>query len=185
MCEICASPLLEDVNRKINWMPDRLVKWANKRGLAIDIKQLDEHFDKHIDEATKKKRKKTARRGVRLGRTPSSCDKPNSPCKLRIQPATEQNVGRVLTGGKNPTPHYQGDGDVSVSNPTPCQDEQLLNEIIARVFDELNAGGFTLKLEHGFKAIEIKQKLSGGGDAERLLMDLLNEIRRQELASDG
>lgn len=60
-------------------------------------------------------------------------------------------------------------------------DNQFLDEVVRRVFDDLVNGKFELKIEHGFKAIEIRQKVEDKTDSERLLLELLNEIRTQEL----
>jgi hypothetical protein len=60
-------------------------------------------------------------------------------------------------------------------------DEQFLNLIIQRIYDGVIGKQIDLKVEHAFKAIEIKQKLAESGNVENLLLELLNEIRKQEL----
>jgi hypothetical protein len=60
-------------------------------------------------------------------------------------------------------------------------DEQLLNLIISQIYDNLKRKQIELKVEHAFKAIEIKQKLAESGNVENLLLELLTEIRNQEL----
>lgn len=60
-------------------------------------------------------------------------------------------------------------------------DGKLLDEVISRVHQAITSGELELKIEHAFKAIEIKQKLAENGQVENLLLELLNEIRRQEL----
>lgn len=60
-------------------------------------------------------------------------------------------------------------------------DGKLLDEVISRVHRAITSGELELKIEHAFKAIEIKQKLAENGQVENLLLELLNEIRRQEL----
>ena len=57
--------------------------------------------------------------------------------------------------------------------------------MIGDVFQSLVAGHFDLKLEHGFKAIELKQKIVENTNVENRLLELLNEIRSQELAAAG
>jgi hypothetical protein len=64
---------------------------------------------------------------------------------------------------------------------TISTDEQLLNLIISRIYDNLKENQIELKVEHAFKAIEIKQKLAESGNVENLLLELLTEIRNQEL----
>ena len=61
-------------------------------------------------------------------------------------------------------------------------DTALLDEVVRQVYENLSEGKFDLKLEHGFKAIEIKQKVAEKTDVENLLLELLSEIRQQELA---
>ncbi len=66
-------------------------------------------------------------------------------------------------------------------------DRRFLNDVIQRVHLAISAGDLELKTEHAFKAIEIKQKISENSHVENLLLELLNEIRRQELGrpTDG
>lgn len=165
MCEICNSELLEDINKKINWRPDRLLKWAGKRGLNIEIKQLEEHFDKHVGRSipTKKEIDKTAP------------EKKKTDQKVIKQPARSSRS--TVSHNRDKTSKAQSDKS---PNHHPS-DDQFLNEIISRVFQDLVEGNFELKLEHGFKAIEIKQKIADNTNVENLLLDLLNEIRSQEL----
>jgi hypothetical protein len=60
-------------------------------------------------------------------------------------------------------------------------DEQLLNLIVQQIYLDLKDNKLDLKIEHAFKAIELKQKLVESGNVENLLLELLNEIRSQEL----
>lgn len=60
-------------------------------------------------------------------------------------------------------------------------DEQLLNLIVQQIYLDLKDKKLDLKIEHAFKAIELKQKLVESGNVENLLLELLNEIRSQEL----
>jgi len=159
MCEICLSSLLDDVNKKVNWRPDRVIKWAGRRGLVISEKQLEEHFEKHVDSATVKKSKS--------GKTVQGKKKTDSKLKkLSAKPNThkEQSVSTSEIS----------DGHITADN-------KLLSEVISQVLSILVEGGYDLKIEHGFKAVELKHKLSDNSDSETLLLDLLNEIRRQEL----
>jgi len=158
MCDICTSGLLDEINRKRNWRPDRLIRWAGKRGLDIKSDQLTEHFDKHLkaavsDSAPKVKKankRKTAR---------SEVDKKQSGFKIGNKP-----------------------GQFTAPLQTYSADDQFLNEIIGRVFKDLIDNKFDLKIEYGFKAIEIKQKISETTNVEAMLLELLNEIRGQELS---
>ncbi len=140
MCDICSSDLLSEINKKRNWRPDRVVNWANRRGLKITEDDLSNHFAEHAPKSEKKPKKKSPKKTV--------SDKKNG---LAIK--TEANA-----------------------------DSAFLDEVVRRVFEELAESKYSLKLEHGFKAIEIKQKIADKTDVENLLLELLNEIRQQELA---
>jgi len=157
MCEICSSKLLGEVNRKQHWQPDRLIRWANQRGLNIKSDQLAEHFDKHLKSNAIKKTIETKKAAKSKSTQPE---------------AEEIPTAIIIDNQPGPgTPPLQ----------THSADDQFLNEIIGRVFNDLIANKFDLKLEYGFKAIELKQKISETTNVESMLLDLLNEIRGQEL----
>jgi hypothetical protein len=69
-----------------------------------------------------------------------------------------------------------------INIPAISTDEQFLNLVIENIHDGVAARQVDLKVEHAFKAIELKQKLAESGNVENLLLELLNEIRKQELA---
>jgi len=159
MCDICRSGLLDELNKKRNWRPDRVIKWAGRRGLAVDQKQLEKHFKSHLQSSSisnKAKSEKAPKRKKASGKTVQKTK------KIAKQPLIAKH-------------------DTSLPSLHPA-DDQFLNEVVGRVFQDLTAGKFDLKLEHGFKAIEIKQKISDSTNVENLLLELLNEIRAQELA---
>ncbi len=163
MCEICSSSLLDDVNKKINWLPDRVVKWAGRRGLVINEKQLENHFKKHVNPAIFIKSKA----GKKVSR------------KKKADPEMKAPSAKPAAHKKQPVVNAESSDK---HNPT---DDRFLAEVIGQVFGSLVEGNFDLKIEHGFKAIELKQKLSENSNVETLLLDLLNEIRRQELAANN
>ena len=160
MCDIYASTLLNELNKKRNWRPDRVIKWAGRRGLDITEPQLKAHFEEHLPlVSNNEKRPKT------------------SPCNS----STKNNLNKERQTKPNDefTPPSL---DTSVPGAFNQMDNLFLDEIVKRVFDNLVEGNFELKLEHGFKAIEIKQKLADKADTENMLLELLNEIRKQELS---
>lgn len=146
MCEICSSDLLGDINKKINWRPDRVVKWAKKRGLDITAKQLDRHFHNHLTM--------------------------NSKTTNKIKEAKDTRKQSRQSRFENQT---------ALPEAAISDDSGFLDEVVKRVYVKLTDDKFDLKLEHGFKAIEIKQKISDKSDVENMLLELLNEIRAQEL----
>ncbi len=70
--------------------------------------------------------------------------------------------------------------DASIS-PNPVSDLEFLNAVRDRVYEKLKEGEFDLKIESAFKAIEIKNKISDESQNEKLLLEILAEIRTEEL----
>jgi len=160
MCVICASSLLDELNKKRNWRPDRVIKWAGQKGLIIDENQLKRHFAKHTAQSTRRN-EEAAGRMTR----PKKAD-----YKQELKPAfQEAQPEKIVKASPKPDQKYPSD-------------EQFFNEVISDVFRDLTNGKFELKIEHGFKAIELKHKIAENGNVENLLLKLLNEIRSQELA---
>jgi hypothetical protein len=160
MCDICSSGLLDEINRKRNWRPDRLIKWAGKRGLSIKSDQLAEHFDKHLKSAP-------ADIGTKVKKAVKNKTSTSIKKQKTIIQKTDNQPGRTATPLQ-----------------TCPADDRFLNEIIGRVFQDLIDNKYDLKIEYGFKAIELKQKISETTNVETRLLELLNEIRGQELAQD-
>jgi hypothetical protein len=157
MCQICLSALLADLNKKINWRPDRVIKWAGRRGLKIDTDQLRLHFQKHLDSPLPKD----------IGLISTPADTPTAP---KTDRAGNTKKTAVLT---------------AKVMPNPVTDEEFLTRVIGDVYESLSAGQFELKLEYGFRAIELKQKIAESTNVENRLLELLNEIRTQELSASG
>jgi hypothetical protein len=61
-------------------------------------------------------------------------------------------------------------------------DIEFLDAVTGRVYEKLKAGEFDIKIESAFKAIEIKHKISDESRNERLLLEILSEIRADELS---
>jgi hypothetical protein len=150
MCEICASNLLDDLNKKRNWRPDRVIKWASRRGLEITERELKQHFAEHTAK-TKSKRSN------------------GSPEKIEKKASGHRHKGDIEGAARGVESSNRASG-------------KFLSEVVSRVFDNLLEDKFDLKLEHGFKAIEIQQKIEDKSDVENMLLELLNEIRQQELS---
>jgi hypothetical protein len=160
MCDICASPLLDELNKKRNWHPDRVIKWAGRRGLEITEPQLKAHFAEHL---------------------PQPSNNGHHPKTRQCKTSTKNNPDKECQTKPNDDITSPSQ-DTAVPDTFNRMDNLFLDEIVKRVFDNLVEGNFELKLEHGFKAIEIKQKLADKADNENMLLELLNEIRKQELS---
>lgn len=68
------------------------------------------------------------------------------------------------------------------SGSSPGGDLEFLDTVRDKVFDKLLAGDFDLKIESAFKAIEIKYKIADESANEKLLLEILSEIRSDELS---
>jgi hypothetical protein len=66
-------------------------------------------------------------------------------------------------------------------NPNSVSDLEFLDAIRDRVYEKLEKDEFDLKIESAFKAIEIKHKISDESQNEKLLLEILAEIRTDEL----
>lgn len=65
-----------------------------------------------------------------------------------------------------------------LSGPT---DMLILDTVCDQAFKKLKDGEYDLKLESAFKAIEIKHKIADESRSEKLLLEILAEIRADEL----
>jgi len=57
----------------------------------------------------------------------------------------------------------------------------FLDTIRDALYEMLASGAIELKLDSGFKAIELKHKISDQSQSDKLMLELLNELRSQEL----
>ena len=74
----------------------------------------------------------------------------------------------------------------NISKTIPAKNGQVddlafLDAVKERAYEKLLAGEFDLKIESAFKAIEIKHKISDESSNEKLLLEILSEIRADEL----
>ncbi len=72
---------------------------------------------------------------------------------------------------------------VPAKSHTTITDQLLLDTVRDQVYQKLVSGEINLGLSDGFKAIEIKHKIAEGSQNEKLLLEILSEIRSQELAT--
>lgn len=76
-------------------------------------------------------------------------------------------------------------GENTTISPNSVSDLEFLDSIRDRVYEKLKQGEFDLKIESAFKAIEIKHKISDESQNEKLLLEILAEIRIDELKRTG
>ncbi|MEE9552944.1 MAG: hypothetical protein V3W18_01505 [candidate division Zixibacteria bacterium] len=91
---------------------------------------------------------------------------------------------------KTSEPRGQGKKNIAPLKSTRINDGMVddlvfLDAIKERAYEKLLAGEFDLKIESAFKAIEIKHKLSDESSNEKLLLEILSEIRADELKRIG
>jgi hypothetical protein len=61
-------------------------------------------------------------------------------------------------------------------------DLEFLDTVKETVYKKLLDNELDLKIDSGFKAIELKNKISDTSENERLLLEILSEIRSEELS---
>jgi len=61
-------------------------------------------------------------------------------------------------------------------------DLEFLDTVKETVYKKLLDNELDLKIDSGFKAIELKNKISETSENERLLLEILSEIRAEELS---
>lgn len=134
----------------------------------IDKKDLTWNADRTIQWARK--------RGVKISRTILARHRTDHNAK----PANETEPGRISneppskSAGKSPAEKILN----TIEGPT---DLLLLDTVRDEVFKKLKRGELDLKLDSAFKAIEIKHKIADESKNEKLLLEILAEIRADEL----
>jgi hypothetical protein len=207
-CAICESPLREEIEKHdTEWKDIYTVKWARKQGLNISRFSLLKHRTNHLQpvvsgsngngtntSSTEPDQVVTlAPLDLKITETPS-LKVPRPPRKKReSKTATEQGNGsslRILEAeepAKPPIesaeilPEKPGEKTAPAKRKALVTDQLLLDTVRDRVYEKLISGEIKLDLGDGFKAIEIKHKIAEESQNEKLLVEILNEIRSQEL----
>jgi hypothetical protein len=121
-------------------------------------------------------------------------DLSSTACEPLVTPATKT---RKIVGKKRviapliqrKTPEIRADifkmtkpaADDNKKTDQPVTDEKFLNTVRDMVYEKLIDGQMELKIDYGFKAIELRQRITDGSQNEKLLLEILNEIRKEEL----
>ena len=82
---------------------------------------------------------------------------------------------------KTPENHDRAPAKPPAKKPREITDLLFLDSIRDALYEMLASGAIELKLDSGFKAIELKHKISEHSRTEDLFLELLNELRSQEL----
>jgi hypothetical protein len=175
-CPICESPLRTEIEEKdAAWKPMQTVQWARKKGLSISRFALVKHRVNHLNQSHK-------------GDDASKIGKPIDPLSdNNAAPGPERNLLRKAKETKirsNPAPNIDavGAADLPGNPQSPVDDQLFLDTVRDMVYRKLLSGEMELKLDSAFKAIEIKHKIMEETQNEKLLLEILEEIRAEELA---
>jgi hypothetical protein len=207
-CAICESPLREEIEKHdVEWKDIHTVQWARKQGLNISRFSLLKHRTNHIQSCasgqngngnstgSKEPSEVVTLAPLDLKITEMAAPKILRPPRKRrdSKTVTEQGNGsslRILEAAEPAKPPVESAESIPEKlgeRPIPAKpqplvtDQLLLDTVRDRVYEKLISGEIKLDLGDGFKAIEIKHKIAEESQNEKLLLEILNEIRSQEL----
>jgi hypothetical protein len=200
-CAICESPLREQIEKLDSKGKElQTVKWARKQGLDISRFSLLKHRTNHLQPVTS---------GDNGNGTNAACDeigqvvtlksldlrpskqrkreketvvKADDGSSAQIPEAEQPAKSPVESAVKLEEPVLSNDQPIPAKQVLAISDQLLLDTVRDKVYQKLLDGEIKLDLGDGFKAIEIKHKIGEESQNEKLLLEILNEIRSQELA---
>jgi hypothetical protein len=159
-CAICESPLRNEIEKRdTSSKVDKTINWARSRGVNISRFSLAKHRANHI--------KTDNGSGVIFEIIPDTTTKTISDTK-------EPDDSCVRKDGNNLQ-------QCSAIKPASISDRLFLDTIRDKVYQMLLDGKIELKVDSAFKAIEIKHKITEESQNEKMLLEILNEIRSEEL----
>ena len=121
-----------------------------------------------------------------------------SKAKTKRKSAVKKNTAKQIFGtkSKNPVKSVEKIEQVNKSERTeaivqsrpaaqkPVTDLEFLDTVRQTVYMKLLDNELDLKIDSGFKAIELKNKISETSENEKLLLEILAELRSDELKSN-
>jgi len=116
------------------------------------------------------------KKGVRINRVSLARHRVNHTDNMEIQ---SQLIGRKTKANRLAKPEINKPSVIASIHKV--DDNTFLDAVRDRVYEKLIDGQIDLKIDSGFKAIELKNKLSDVSQNEKLLLEILNEIRTDEL----
>jgi hypothetical protein len=198
-CAICASSLRSEIEKNGSvWKDAATVQWARKQGVNITRFTLAKHRANHLGVSS----------GNGCGKDIEMTSEENSNhdhglanMPLNIPRKKSGSIGRVLKKRRterarpcSASIHESQDTSVAPqseiidaaqdSKPPVAiiTDQLLLDAVRDQVYKKLVNGEIELDIGDGFKAIEIRHKIAEESQNEKLLLEILNEIRSEELA---
>lgn len=196
-CPICESPLRAEIERLdlIGKEPET-IKWARKKGLDISKFSLVKHRVNHLQPVISGKNGNNGNIENKNDQTSEALSVGNEkaqalrPIHAKSRPIRKSSIRRTRRkGSKADKPVESQTTDEAVPavasegiNVTgPITDQLLLDTVRDRVYQKLVNNEIELDLGDGFKAIEIKHRIAEESQNEKLLLEILNEIRAEEL----
>jgi hypothetical protein len=206
-CAICDSPLREQIEKlDSQWKDIHTVQWARKQGLNISRFSLLKHRTNHLQpvqsgdngnganavkepdqvvtlkpldlKSVEASKLQTPERGKRQKKTTVKSESASS---VQILEAERPVIAPIESTAKPADPVHSGEQAAPTKLPVTISDQLLLDTVRDKVYQKLLDGEIKLDLGDGFKAIEIKHKIGEESQTEKLLLEILNEIRSQEL----
>ncbi len=184
-CAICASSLRNEIEKRD--MPgkvDGVIQWAKSNGVPISRFSLAKHRANHIkQEDCKTKAEKT----IRPVEPKSTGGIGSSDAKKTLVGRQERipEDAKMQVNRQERVPDDAINANKKIIQPLVISDQLLLDTVRDMVYKKLVDGEIELKIDSAFKAIEIKQKISEGSQNEKLLLEILSEIRKEELAREN
>jgi hypothetical protein len=155
-CAICDSPLRVEIETKDSSSKAReTVQWARNRGVNISCLSLAKHRANHLNGD---------------GPVPNDTGTQGSSTVQEFRPSQFQEDGEKAARGISQN-----------IEPLLVTDHLVLDTVRNLVYKKLVDGELELKIDSAFKAIELKYKIQEASENEKLLIEILNEIRGQEL----
>jgi hypothetical protein len=206
-CVICESSLRAQIEEKDSlWKEAATIRWARQNGLGLSKIALVKHRVNHLQTVSGKKTKvrkisSTEERASEIvalkpivipvdnsstisktasgnGKRPRRQQKPRNSDR-----AETVKTDMVLSTIPPAIPDVDKEEKLKIplKSPSLITDQLLLDSVRDQVYMKLVSGEINLSLGDGFKAIEIKHKISEESQNEKLLLEILNEIRAEEL----
>ena len=181
-CSICVSSLRSEIETKdARCKAAETIQWARKQGVNINKFSLAKHRANHMRINSESTGDIIQLEDTRPGLIPEGEASPISKIIRRRRNGNKRDEG---------TPRISVDSGLTspeiIQNAPAIKpeisDHLFLDTIRDMVYEKLLAGEMELKVDSAFKAIEIKHKIAEESQNEKLLLEILNEIRSEELA---
>ena len=184
-CAICASALRAEIEKRdATFKADKTITWARSQGVNINRFVLAKHRANHLDNGNSKSKSGSAQTGDRMvdvgdGLRPSREKSDN----IAEVTTTRDGSGSDVGAGLRPAREKPDNIIKTAESQTTIAitDNHFLDTVRDMVYQMLVDGKIELKVDSGFKAIEIKHKINEESQNEKMLLEILNEIRSEEL----